>query len=138
MTTEAREAGRSAPPRTLSLRLQHLFVRLGVLPFLLIIAIIVTGVDATNRALLQVMSNVFGVDVYRLDVANAAALGAALRAYQADRLDSVEPVSWSTVVSGFTEPNPGHRVSPNPKLVAMYAELRREYAALEPEPTTPR
>ena len=93
--------------------------------------IIVTGVDATNRALLQVMSNVFGVDVYRLDVANAAALGAALRAYQADRLDSVEPVSWSTVVSGFTEPNPGHRVSPNPKLVAMYAELRREYAALE-------
>ena len=41
MTTDAREAGRSAQPRTLSLRLQHLFVRLGVLPFLLIIAIIV-------------------------------------------------------------------------------------------------
>lgn len=92
---------------------------------------IVTGVEAANRALLQVMANVFGVDVYRLDVANAAALGAALRAYQADRLDSIEPVSWKTVVSGFTEPNPGHRVSPNPKLVAMYAELRREYAVLE-------
>jgi hypothetical protein len=93
--------------------------------------IIVTGADATNRALLQVMANVFGVDVYRLDVGNAGALGAALRAYQADRLDSIEPVSWKTVVSGFTEPNPGHRVWPNPKLVAMYAELRREYAILE-------
>jgi hypothetical protein len=34
-------------------------------------------------------------------------------------------------VSGFTEPNPGHRVSPNPRLVAMYQSLRREYAILE-------
>jgi sugar (pentulose or hexulose) kinase len=93
--------------------------------------LIVTGDEAANRALLQVMANVFGVDVYRLDVPNAAALGAALRAYQADRLDSIEPVSWKTVVSGFTEPNPGHRVWPNPKLVAMYAELRREYGILE-------
>ena len=71
--------------------------------------------------ILQVMANVFGVDVYRLDVENSAALGAALRAYHADRLAAGEPVSWKTVVSGFTEPNPGHRVSPNPKLVAMYA-----------------
>jgi hypothetical protein len=93
--------------------------------------LIVTGDEAANRALLQVMANVFGVDVYRLDVPNAAALGAALRAYQADRLDSIEPVSWKTVVSGFTEPNPGHRVWPNPRHVAMYAELRREYAILE-------
>lgn len=93
--------------------------------------IIATGGGATNRALLQVMANVFGVDVYRLDVGNAAALGAALRAYHAERVAAGEPVSWQTVVSGFTEPNPGHRVSPNPKLVALYEELRREYAILE-------
>lgn len=93
--------------------------------------VIATGADAANRALLQVMADVFGVDVYRLDVANPAALGAALRAYQADRLDSIEPVSWKTVVSEFTEPKAGHRVSPNPKHVAIYAELRRQYAALE-------
>ena len=73
------------------------------------------------------MANVFGVDVYRLDVENSAALGAALRAYHADRLAAGEPVSWKTVVSGFTEPNPGHRVSPNPKLVTMYEQLRGEY-----------
>ena len=93
--------------------------------------IVVTGAEAGNHALLQVMANVFGVDVYWLEVGNAAALGAALRAYQADRLDSTEPVSWKTVVSGFTEPNPAHRVSPNPKHVMMYAQLRREYAILE-------
>ena len=59
------------------------------------------------------------------------ALGSALRAYHADRLASGEPVSWKTVVSGFTDPKPGHRVSPNPKHVAIYAELRKNYAMLE-------
>ena len=93
--------------------------------------IIATGGAATNRAILQVMANVFGVDVYRLDVENSAALGAALRAYHAERLAAGEPVSWKAVVSGFTEPNPGHRVSPNPKLVTLYGELRREYSILE-------
>lgn len=93
--------------------------------------IIVTGVEAANHALLQVIANVFAVDVYWLEVGNTAALGAALRAYQAERLDSGEPVSWSTVVSVLTEPNPGHRVSPNPRHAAMYAELRREYRILE-------
>ena len=93
--------------------------------------IIATGGAAANRALLQVMANVFGVDVYRLDVENSAALGAALRAYHADRLAADEPVSWKTVVSGFTEPNPAHRVSPNPRLVSRYEDLRREYAILE-------
>lgn len=93
--------------------------------------IIATGGAAANRALLQVMANVFGVEVYRLDAGNSAALGAALRAYHAERLAAGEPVSWRTVVSGFTDPNPGHRVSPNPKLTAMYSELRREYGQLE-------
>jgi hypothetical protein len=93
--------------------------------------IIATGAEAASPALLQVMANVFGVDVHWLDVANTAALGAALRAYHADRLDSPEPVSWPTVVSGFTETNPAHRVSPNPKHVARYAQLRRDYAILE-------
>lgn len=93
--------------------------------------IIATGGAAVNRSILQVMANVFGVEVYRLDVENSAALGAALRAYHADRLASGEPVSWKTVVSGFTDPSPAHRVSPNPKHVAMYAQLRRDYAIAE-------
>jgi xylulokinase len=93
--------------------------------------VIATGGAAVNRAMLQVMANVFGVDVYRLDVENSAALGAALRAYHADRLAAGEPVSWKTVISDFTDPKPGHRVSPNPKHAAMYAELRRDYAILE-------
>ena len=93
--------------------------------------VIATGGASVNRAILQVMANVFGVDVDRLDVENSAALGAALRAYYADRLATDEAISWKTVVSGFTDPQSGNRVSPNPKHVAMYAELRRDYAMLE-------
>ena len=93
--------------------------------------VIATGGAAVNRAILQVMANVFGVDVYRLDTENSAALGAALRAYHADRLAAGEPVAWKDVVSGFTEPKPGYRVWPNPKYVAMYAELRKDYAIAE-------
>jgi sugar (pentulose or hexulose) kinase len=93
--------------------------------------IVASGAEAASPALLQVMANVFGVDVHWLDVGNTAALGAALRAYHADQLDSLEPVSWSTVVSVFTDTNPAHRVSPNPKHVAIYAQLRRDYAILE-------
>ena len=77
------------------------------------------------------MANVFGVDVYRLDVGNSAALGAALRAYHADRRAAGDDLPWPAVVSGFTEPKPGYRVSPNPKHVAMYAQLRKDYAILE-------
>ncbi len=93
--------------------------------------VIAMGGAAANRAILQVTANVFGAEVYRLDTEHPAALGAALRAYHADRLTVGEPVSWKTVVSGFTEPQPGHRVSPNPKHVAMYAALRKDYAMLE-------
>jgi xylulokinase len=93
--------------------------------------VVATGGAAVNRAILQVMANVFGVDVHRLDVENSAALGAALRAYHADRLAAGEPISWKDAVSGFTDPPPGHRVAPNPQHVAMYAALRRDYAMLE-------
>jgi sugar (pentulose or hexulose) kinase len=93
--------------------------------------VIASGDAAAERAVLQVMANIFGADVYRLTTGNSAALGAALRAYHADRLAAGEPVSWQTVVSGFTEPRPGHRVSPNPRDVATYARLRRHYALLE-------
>jgi hypothetical protein len=71
------------------------------------------------------------VEVYRLDVGNPVALGAALRAYQADRLAAGEPLSWASIVSPFADPNPAYRVSPNPRHVATYAALRREYAILE-------
>lgn len=93
--------------------------------------IVATGADAANRALLQVMANVFGCDVYRLDLEHPAALGAAISAYHADRLAEDEPVTWQTAAAGFSDPQPGHRVTPHPRHVAIYADLRGKYAMLE-------
>ena len=86
---------------------------------------------SANRAILQVMANVFGADVYRLDVENSAALGAALRAFHADRLAAGEPMSWKTVVSGFTDPQPGiasRRIRSTSRCMRNCA---RDYAILE-------
>lgn len=93
--------------------------------------IVATGKEAASYPMLQLMANVFGADVQRLDATQPAALGAALHGFHADRLSAGEPLTWRSVVSGFVNANPGHRVSPNPKLVAIYAELRRDYALLE-------
>jgi xylulokinase len=93
--------------------------------------IIATGGGAANRPILQVMADVFGTDVYPLDVGNSACLGAALRAYHADRLEGNQPLSWHEVVGGFTDPRPEDRVAPVPANVKVYAELRDRYADAE-------
>jgi xylulokinase len=90
-----------------------------------------TGGAAQNREILQVMADVHAADVYQLDVANSACLGAALRAYHADRAADGRPVPWEEVVAGFAEPAAGTRIGPVPEHVARYAELRRVYAACE-------
>jgi xylulokinase len=91
--------------------------------------VVATGGAAVNVAVLQVMADVFGVPVDRLSVGNSACLGAALRAFHADRLASDEPLAWSSVVKGFTDAS--ERVLPRSGNVALYQELRKGYAALE-------
>ena len=93
--------------------------------------VIATGGGSNNKAILQVMADVFGTEVCRLDLPNSAALGAALRAFQADSLVRGEPVTWKTAVSIFTEPRSEETVTPIAEHVAVYEELRRRYAMLE-------
>ena len=83
--------------------------------------IIATGGASTNRAVLQVMADVFGVDVYPLESADSACLGAALRAYHSERLAAGDPIAWKDVVRGFTEPRIDDRVAPVSSHVAIYA-----------------
>jgi len=99
------------------------------------------GGASGNRDVLQVMADVFGAQVVRSRTGNAAALGAALRAWHGDRAAIDDPISWVDVVKGFTEPDPGWRIEPRPEAVAVYADLRRRYAeaerrALEPKDFT--
>jgi len=93
--------------------------------------LIATGGASVNLAVLQVMADVFGVPVDRLGVGNSACLGAALRALHAHRVISDEPLSWQSVVKGFTDVRAGDRVLPRSENVERYREQRERYALLE-------
>jgi xylulokinase len=90
-----------------------------------------TGGAAANRAILQTMADVFGAAVYQLEVANSAALGAALRAAHADLCAHDPRCDWNTIVKGFAEPVAGTRLVPNIQRQAFYRSLMPVYAACE-------
>lgn len=92
-----------------------------------------TGGAAGNRAVLQVMADVFGAEVIRSRTRHSAALGAALRALHADQLAAGRTMEWNDVVTGFTEFDPAWHFHPNPGASAIYAELRQRYASAERE-----
>jgi xylulokinase len=100
-----------------------------------ITTIYATGGASANRDILQVMADVFNADVLQLETGNSAALGAALRAFHADRLADGDVLSWDEVVEGFVAPKLESRIKPNSTNVAVYQQLvdvyaRRERAAL--------
>jgi xylulokinase len=92
-----------------------------------------TGGAAANRAILQVMADVFGADVYQLEVGNSACLGAALRAWHAHAAAIGRGLDWDAVVRGIAEPLASSRLRPDPARHALYRGFVREYAAREVE-----
>lgn len=93
--------------------------------------ILATGGAAANRDILQVIADVFDAEVVRGAPRNTASLGAALRAYHADRRAEGELLEWEDVVAGFTAPDAELRLRPNPANVAVYAKVLPEYEAFE-------
>ena len=96
-----------------------------------ITTIYATGGASANRDILQVMADVFDADVLQLETGNSAALGAALRAFHADRLADGESLSWDDVVAGFVTPKLDSRIKPNRANVATYQQLVDVYARRE-------
>lgn len=94
-----------------------------------------TGGASKNRDMLKIMADVHGAHVYQLVVGNSAVLGAALRAYHADELAERRHPSWDEIAAGFVEPIRESRIAPDPANVAMYAELKKVYAACESHAT---
>jgi xylulokinase len=84
-----------------------------------------TGGASSNRAILQVMADVFNADVYQFVVGNTAALGAALRAFHAD----AKTIAWNDVVRGIAEPVASSLVRPAHH--EQYKDLMPIYAARE-------
>lgn len=93
--------------------------------------IVATGGASVNDSVWQIVADVFGAPVDRLPSENAACLGAALRAFHADRRANGEPLTWPSVVKGFTEPRQEERLLPRPEAVEVYRDLRVRYAEIE-------
>lgn len=101
-----------------------------------------TGGAAANRAILQVMADVFNAEVYQLEVANSAALGAALRAAHGDLNAEGHHMEWDDIVRDFAEPIASSRMRPDAETHGIYRRLLPIYAACEahalgegPDPT---
>jgi len=92
--------------------------------------IFATGGASRNREILQVMADVHQCPVFRFEVTNSAALGAALRAAHAWHLHAGPPLAWEYVVGGFCEPVPGSEIRPRPETAAPYRDLLRRLAAV--------
>jgi xylulokinase len=88
-----------------------------------------TGGGSNNDAILQVMADVFDAVVHRLPSSNSAALGAALRAFHADRIADGEPIAWEEVCAGFTAATPA--ASPVRENVETYKNVIEQYRELE-------
>jgi xylulokinase len=91
-----------------------------------------TGGASGNRAILQVMADVFGADVHPAATTSAASLGAALRAFHADEIagGAAAALPWAEIVAGFTG-DAAPPVRAVPESVKLYAALRARYADFE-------
>lgn len=88
----------------------------------------VTGGASRSDGICQVLADVFDATVERLDVANSAALGAAMRAAQA-----VGGASWDALTASFCRCDANRTVRPTRLGVAAYRDLLPRYAAAEAE-----
>jgi xylulokinase len=89
-----------------------------------------TGGAAASREILQVMADVFGVDVYQLQAGNSAALGAALRAYHADEHHRGRALGWDEALDGFVR-RAGPPVRPNGANRDTYERLAIRHSECE-------
>jgi hypothetical protein len=61
--------------------------------------------------------------VFRFEVTNSAALGAALRAAHAFHAHAGRPLAWNEVVRGFCDPVAGSEIWPRPETAPAYRRL---------------
>jgi len=94
-------------------------------------AIYATGGASVNRDILQIMADVHNCPVYRFEVTNSAALGAALRAAHGYLLAAGDNAAWESILTGIAEPVPDSII--NPANAAAYEDLIHKYADCERE-----
>ncbi len=106
--------------------------------------ILVTAGGSENPGLLQVLADVFGVEVQTHDVTQSAALGGALRAAHAWLNDHGAVVGWGGLFRSVITPGSGRIIRPAPGasirfhapggLIAAYAACERHVLGRGPDP----
>ncbi len=91
-------------------------------------SILVTGGGSLNAGIRQILADVFGAPVRRLQDANTVALGAAMRAAHA-----CGAASWDELTRRFAMPDPRYESTPRLAASAVYDELERRYVELRAE-----
>ncbi|XP_056155516.1 LOW QUALITY PROTEIN: xylulose kinase [Lampris incognitus] len=89
--------------------------------------VLATGGASSNKAILQVLSDVFNTPVYTIDVANSACLGGAYRALHG--LQAESGLSFCDVLRNAPEPQLA--ATPNPAAQEVYDRMLKRYARLE-------
>ena len=84
----------------------------------------VTGGASKNRGILQVLADVLDAEIETLAVANASALGAALRAAQA-----IEGTPFAELYASFAAPDPRFRIESRAAAVLAYTTPRAKFAS---------
>jgi len=82
----------------------------------------VTGGASKNRGIRQVLADVLGAEIRALSVANASALGGALRAAEA-----VGHVPFASLYATFAATDGTRNVSPQSGATARYGALREKF-----------
>ena len=85
----------------------------------------VTGGASTNEEILRIYADIHNCSVHRFETTNSAALGAALRALQAN-----VNCDWKTAVGPYTQPVAGSTIKPRPSTSEIYNDLLKRYKAL--------
>lgn len=122
--TERFVAGKDGPAQARAvveaqaLSMQHHSRWIGERPTLLL----VTGGASRNRAILQILADVFDAEIRTLTTGNSSALGAALRAANAGG-----GVAWEQLYEQFAAPDTELKVRPDPSAQGAYENLRAKF-----------
>jgi len=84
----------------------------------------VTGGASKSTDVCQILADVFGARVERLETGNSAGLGAAMRSAH-----GAGAANWEELTGRFCKPVAGQDVTPMPGNVAVYAQMLPKYAA---------
>ncbi|MFM9065883.1 MAG: xylulokinase [Planctomycetota bacterium] len=95
----------------------------------------ITGGAAANEAIVQTLADVFNATAECITTTSSAALGAALRAWQANMVDHRQSFDWRAACQKFGQVE--KTIRPRASAVKVYDEMLEEFRVVERQHTTP-